>query len=120
MTDQQLRAFEFIDSYIKANRKSPSFREIMAALGLASPSCPARLVTALAKLGFISSPKNRNRSIEILRRPGDPPAIPLPTIQAFRDLIGEIDQSVIQSPDQNALLAIFSPATLAAARNALS
>ena len=120
MTDQQLRAFEFIDSYIKANRKSPSFREIMAALGLASPSCPARLVTALAKLGFISSPKNRKRSIEILRRPSDPPAIPLPTIQAFRDLIGEIDQSVIKSPDGKALLARFSPATFAAARNALS
>lgn len=63
LTSQQKAAYDFICEYYEDHKVGPSYREIMVALGLKSPSGAHRLVHALAERGFIDFLRNRARAI---------------------------------------------------------
>lgn len=65
MTARQREALKFIRSYIEQHEVSPSFDEIMAALGLVSKSGVKKLVDALVERGFIRTLPYRARSIAL-------------------------------------------------------
>ncbi len=54
LTDRQRRIVEFVRGYTTAYRRSPSLREIAAAVGLATPSAAAYQLDRLEEMGFIS------------------------------------------------------------------
>jgi SOS-response transcriptional repressor LexA len=66
LTKQQQRCLEFINGYIDTNSNAPSYVDIIDGLGLASKSGAYRLVTALAKRGYITRLPHRARSIAIV------------------------------------------------------
>lgn len=66
LTRQQQRTLDFIKGYIAENEVSPSYDEIMAALGLQSKSGVYRLVRGLQNRKRVRFTPNVSRSIEVL------------------------------------------------------
>ncbi len=67
LTPQQSNLLLFIQKYtFENNHVSPTYDEMASHLGLKAKSNVFRIVTALRRRGFISFPKNRKRSIQII------------------------------------------------------
>lgn len=66
LTKKQAALLRFIGSYHAANRVTPSFDEMAAALGLRSKSGIHRLVTGLEERGAIRRMAHRARAIEVV------------------------------------------------------
>ena len=69
ITAAEKKCLAFIDQYIKASGISPSYREIMEALGLKSTSGIDRVVHQLAERGLVNllGKKGRARGIVLTR-----------------------------------------------------
>lgn len=76
LTQKQHDLLKFIDKRLKKNSVSPSYDEMKVALGLASKSGIHRLITALEERGFIRRLPHRARALEVLKLPGQNPALP--------------------------------------------
>ena len=66
MTRRQSELLKYIDRFISDNGFSPSYNEMMDAVGLKSKSGVARLVIGLHKQGKIKHKKFTARSVVIL------------------------------------------------------
>ena len=70
-TKKQRELLTFIDNFTKGNGYSPSFREIMRALGYKSVSTVAIHIDALIAKGYLARRDKSARSLEIVSlRPG--------------------------------------------------
>lgn len=67
-TDNQAKALEFINAYLKEHDQSPSYREIGDHMGIAAGGV-GYLITGLKERGYIHNLLNRNRSITIIDFP---------------------------------------------------
>lgn len=65
MTPKQLKTLRFIDSFIRSNGYSPSYREISDHLGVKSLGGTQLHVKALKRSGYISFMPTMKRDIEI-------------------------------------------------------
>ena len=63
LTPKQLAVLKFIQAHIAEHGYSPSYREIMAACGIASTSNVHRYIQALIYRGHLSSAAGRARSL---------------------------------------------------------
>ena len=69
LTKKQKELLEYVNSFINANKMSPSYDEIREAMNLKSKSGIHRIVSALEERGFIRKLANRARAIEVLKNP---------------------------------------------------
>ena len=65
-TKKQATLLKFIDNYTTEKNHSPSYREIMAGLGLSSVSAVAEHIDNLIEKGVIQKNPGEARSLEIL------------------------------------------------------
>lgn len=72
LTERQLETFNFVDAYLKANRRSPTVREVADGLGLSSPNPAYRLLVILHDKGYITWETKKGRSMKVLQRPAKP------------------------------------------------
>ena len=70
-TKKQIEAFRYIEECIAKNGFSPSYREIMVAMGLTSTSPVAAHVNALIALGYLEKQDNAARSLRVVDRSGE-------------------------------------------------
>lgn len=66
LTERQLEALRFTEGFIADEKRAPTFREIAAGLGLASPHPAYRLMLALYEKGYVTWTANA-RSLKVLR-----------------------------------------------------
>lgn len=66
LTKKQLAVLEFLEDFTEAQGYSPSYREIMAGLGLTSVSAVAEHVENLVEKGVLRKVPGAARSLEIL------------------------------------------------------
>lgn len=66
LTKKQLAVLEFLEDFTEENGYSPSYREIMAGLGLTSVSAVAEHVENLVEKGVLKKVPGAARSLEIL------------------------------------------------------
>jgi len=66
-TARQQQAMDFIRSHIVEHGHSPSYHDIMAAIGINSKSGVHRIICALEGLGLIRRAYGRRRSIELVQ-----------------------------------------------------
>ena len=66
LTKKQLAVLEFLEDFTEENGYSPSYREIMAGLGLISVSAVAEHVENLVEKGVLKKVPGAARSLEIL------------------------------------------------------
>jgi len=71
LTKKQKELLEYVNSFINANKMSPSYDEIREAMNLKSKSGIHRIVSALEERGFIRKLANRARAIEVLKNPDE-------------------------------------------------
>ncbi len=91
-TKKQHELFVFIDAFIRENNYSPSYREIMSALGYKSVSTVAIHVDGLIGGGYLRKKDNSARSIEVVRRYDEPDA---PRgLQHERWLVGVVEKKI--------------------------
>ena len=110
LTRKQHELLVYIRDYQRENDNvSPSFDEMLLAMGLASKSPVFRLLTALEERGMIRRLKGRARAIEIVdKQPNVVPLVPRleaeKIIRAITDAHGErIDEdgiTIICSPEE--------------------
>lgn len=63
LTSRQREVLDYISQYIKDNRYSPSYREIMDHFGLSSLGSVYKFVQILKRKGFLAAEKSHARSI---------------------------------------------------------
>lgn len=68
LTRREVRALIFIERTLAIHGYSPTVREIMEAIGHASPSSTHSTLWNLERKGFIRWQPNRPRTIRVLRR----------------------------------------------------
>lgn len=68
LTEQSAKTLAFIQGFIDTNGWSPSFQEIMNALGWSSKGNVARAIKILVDRGYLTKRRNANRSLVVLRR----------------------------------------------------
>lgn len=66
MTKKQLAVLNFLEDYLEENGCSPSYREIMAGLGLSSVSAVAEHIDNLVAKGVVRKSPGEARSLEVL------------------------------------------------------
>lgn len=66
LTKKQKQIVEFITDFLKQNNYSPTYREIMSALGLSSVSVVAEHIDNLIAKGVLRKTPGSARSIEVL------------------------------------------------------
>ena len=66
LTKKQLAVLEFLEDFTDENGYSPSYREIMAGLGLTSVSAVAEHVENLVEKGVLKKVPGAARSLEVL------------------------------------------------------
>ena len=66
LTKKQLALLEFLEEFTETNGYSPSYREIMAGLGLSSVSAVAEHVENLVNKGVLRKVPGAARSLEVL------------------------------------------------------
>lgn len=69
LTKKQKQIVEFISAFQKENNYSPSYREIMAGLGLSSVSAVAEHIDNLVAKGALRKVQGTARSLEIVADP---------------------------------------------------
>ena len=98
--DKTQQTYDFIASYINANKYPPSIREICSSVNLDSTSSVVYHLKKLEKMGKITRSDNKNRAIELTDMPNHP-TISLPivgTIAAGQPILAEenlIDNVVV-------------------------
>lgn len=65
VTERQLELLEYIRSYVEENRYAPSYRNIMAHLGLKSTATIHKHIQALKRKGLLSNEKSCGRSLAL-------------------------------------------------------
>ena len=73
LTKKQKQMLDFIDGFIKGNGYSPTYREIMRALGYKSVSTVAKHVDNLVELGRLEKRDGEVRSISLNLSEENPP-----------------------------------------------
>ena len=71
LTKKQVELLNYITSFIKTNKISPSYDEMRNNLNLKSKSGIHRIISALEEREFIRRLPNRARAIELIRKPDD-------------------------------------------------
>ncbi len=66
ITKKQLAVLNYLEDYLEENGCSPSYREIMAGLGLSSVSAVAEHIDNLVAKGFVKKNPGEARSLEVL------------------------------------------------------
>ncbi|MBQ8991915.1 hypothetical protein IJ103_01280 [Candidatus Saccharibacteria bacterium] len=66
LTKKQTAVYDFIKSFIEEHNYSPSYRDIVAGLGLSSVSAVAEHVENLVRLGALRKNPGEARSLEIV------------------------------------------------------
>lgn len=66
LTKKQMLIIDFISDYIATRGVSPTYREIMTALGLSSVSAVAEHIDNLVKKGALKKSSGEARSLEII------------------------------------------------------
>jgi SOS-response transcriptional repressor LexA len=66
ITKKQLKLFNFLKDYIKKNITSPSYDEMMVALGLNSKCTISAKLKQLEERGWIEKMNGKNRSIRVI------------------------------------------------------
>ena len=66
LTKKQKQIVEFIVDFLKANNYSPTYREIMVALGLSSVSAVAEHIDNLVAKGVLRKTPGTARSLEVV------------------------------------------------------
>ena len=66
ITKKQKRILDFISEYTNSHEVSPSYREIMSAMGLSSVSAVAEHINNLVKIGAIKKVPGAARSLELV------------------------------------------------------
>lgn len=66
LTKKQTAVYNFIREFIEENGYSPSYRDIMAGLGLSSVSAVAEHVENLVRLGALKKSPGAARSLEVV------------------------------------------------------
>ena len=66
ITKKQKRILDYISEYTTLHDVSPSYREIMSAMGLSSVSAVAEHISNLVKLGALKKVPGAARSLEII------------------------------------------------------
>lgn len=66
LTKKQMLIIDFIGDYIATHGVSPTYREIMTALGLSSVSAVAEHIDNLVKKGALKKSSGEARSLEII------------------------------------------------------
>ena len=84
-TKKQTLLLEYIADFSQANNYSPSYREIMHALGLKSVSAVAEHIDNCVAAGFLNKIPNTPRSLEVIA-----PKTYEETIELFRTRIREL------------------------------
>jgi hypothetical protein len=75
LTEQAAKTLTFIQGFIDTHGWSPSYQEIMDAIGWKSKGNVARTISILIDRGYLANRPNANRSLVVLRRvPGSAPA----------------------------------------------
>lgn len=69
VTKRQREVLDFIESFTKQHRFSPSFEEIRDAFGLASLATIHKHIKNLEHKGFLRHAYNRSRSLEVVSAP---------------------------------------------------
>lgn len=82
LTRQQHDLLIFIANFTKENGWAPSYQEMATTMGFSSKSGVHRLVSALVERGFVTQRRERARSIEVIRMPGDTRTGPTPITEA--------------------------------------
>lgn len=83
LTERQNEALEFVRTYVRENRKPPTFVEIGAALSIRSTNAVSKLVRALVDKGHLRHTPNVARGLALAdddahgAHPGDAPLLPL-------------------------------------------
>jgi len=105
LTWRQRQIIEFWDGHVRGNGYPPSYREIAAAVGLASTSSVSYQVGQLAERGYVSREARRSRAA-VLRvpRPAAPVNVHVPLvgrIAAGQPILAQDDvEDVISLPEQ--------------------
>lgn len=73
ITKKQKQMLDFIDGFIKGNGYSPTYREIMRALGYKSVSTVAKHIDNLVILGKLEKRDGEVRSISLYSHENNPP-----------------------------------------------
>ena len=68
ITKKQLKLFNFLKDYIKKNITSPSYDEMMVALGLNSKCTISAKLKQLEERGWIEKMNGKNRSIRVIEK----------------------------------------------------
>lgn len=68
LTPRQLECLEAVIGFIRENKKSPTVRDVGAALGLKSSHPAYRLLLALYEKGYVTW-TSEGRSLQVLRKP---------------------------------------------------
>lgn len=66
ITKKQKRILDYISEYTTLHEVSPSYREIMSAMGLSSVSAVAEHINNLVKIGAIKKVSGAARSLELI------------------------------------------------------
>jgi repressor LexA len=69
LTPKQLNLLTYIDEFIKEHGHSPSFEEMIEAVGLHSKSGNHALINSLEERGFIRKMAHRARALEVIKLP---------------------------------------------------
>ena len=73
LTPRQKQCLDFLAAYIKAHGVSPTFRDVMLALGFKSTAAVACILQALEGKGYISRTRQQRRGLRLLFSPADTP-----------------------------------------------
>lgn len=65
-TKKQVTLLDFIDTFMRENGYSPSYREIQSALGLKTVSSVAEHIENCVRGGFLIKTDNKARSLEVV------------------------------------------------------
>lgn len=73
ITPRQKQCLDFLADYIKAHGLSPTFRDVMLALGFKSTAAVSCILGALEAKGYISRTKKQRRGMRLLFGATDTP-----------------------------------------------
>ena len=87
------QALEFVESFIRENGYSPSWRDIQEGLGVTAPTVQSRLLNLRVK-GLVDWIDGQPRTIRIIRPDARPVMVPLDLVDKVEALIASNGESV--------------------------
>jgi len=104
LTEKQERVLQFIITFVRENRLSPTIREIMKGLGFSSPRPVQDHLKILQRKGYLTIKSKFSRGIELSRRLIDIPVlgrVGAGKVVAERDIEGYIDTGRLLTADDD-------------------